>query len=66
MASGSKDTLVKLWDARAGGAALQTLHAHRAPLSSVAWHRNGHWLLTSARDHIVKVPPATPNSPMHV
>ena len=55
IASGSKDTLVKLWDARVGGQALQTLHAHRAPLSSLAWHPNGRWLLSSSRDHIVKV-----------
>lgn len=55
VASGSRDTLIKLWDARAGGEALQTLHAHRAPLSSLQWHHNGRWLLSSGRDHIVKV-----------
>ena len=55
VASGSKDTLIKMWDPRAGGNALQTMHAHKAPLSSLLWHRNGHWLLSSARDHIVKV-----------
>lgn len=55
VASGSKDTLIKLWDARAGASALQTLHAHKAPLSSLAWHHNGRWLLSSARDHLVKV-----------
>ena len=52
--SGSKDTLIKMWDPRVGGSALQTLHAHKAQLS-LAWHRNGHWLLSSARDHMVKV-----------
>ena len=35
VASGSKDTVVKLWDARAGGRALATLHGHKATIMQV-------------------------------
>ena len=56
IASGSKDTLVKLWDARAGGGAIADLHGHTAALTSVAWNpHNGHWLASAARDATVRV-----------
>lgn len=35
VASGSKDTVIKLWDARAGGASLATLHGHKATITQV-------------------------------
>ena len=35
VASGSKDTVIKLWDARAGSASLATLHGHRATVMQV-------------------------------
>lgn len=55
VASGSRDALIKLWDARAGGAALHTLQVHKAAVSSLSWHPNGNWLLSASRDHLVKV-----------
>ena len=55
VASGSRDALVKFWDARVGGQALHTLSCHKATVSSLAWHPNGNWLLSSSRDHLVKV-----------
>ena len=36
VASGSKDTVVKLWDARSGGRALATLHGHKATIMQVS------------------------------
>ena len=56
VASGSRDALVKFWDARSGGQALHTLSVHKAAVSSLAWHPNGNWLLSTSRDHTVKVP----------
>ena len=57
MASGSRDALLKFWDARAGGQALHTLSVHKAAVSSLAWHANGNWLLSTSRDHTVKARP---------
>ena len=30
-------------------------HAHKATVMSVQWNRNGNWLLTASRDHLIKV-----------
>ena len=30
-------------------------HAHKAAVMSVKWNRNGNWLLTGSRDHLIKV-----------
>ena len=35
VASGAKDAVVKLWDARAGSQALATLHGHKATIMQV-------------------------------
>ena len=30
-------------------------HAHKAAVTSVRWNRNGNWLLTASRDHLIKL-----------
>jgi polyadenylation factor subunit 2 len=35
VASGAKDAVVKLWDARAGREAIATLHGHKATITQV-------------------------------
>ena len=30
-------------------------HAHKATVQSVSWNRNGNWLLTAARDCLIKI-----------
>lgn len=30
-------------------------HAHKATVMSVRWNRNGNWLATAARDHLIKI-----------
>ena len=30
-------------------------HAHKATVMSVNWNKNGNWLLTASRDHLIKV-----------
>ena len=30
-------------------------HAHKAAVTSVKWNQNGNWLLTSSRDHLIKL-----------
>ena len=30
-------------------------HSHKAAVMSVKWNRNGNWLLTGSRDHLIKV-----------
>lgn len=55
IASCSKDALVKLWDPRAGGDALSSLHGHKTSIMQVHWNMNGNWLLTACRDQTLKV-----------
>jgi len=54
IASGSKDSLVKIWDARSGKP-LTTLHGHKNTINKVKWNRNGNWLLTGSRDQLAKL-----------
>lgn len=56
IASGSKDlqTPIKLWDPKAGKS-ITTLHCHKGTVMDIQWNRNGHWLASAARDHLVKV-----------
>jgi polyadenylation factor subunit 2 len=56
IASGSKDTQqpVKLWDPRVG-ASLSTIHAHKHTVMDLKWNKNGNWLLTASRDHLIKL-----------
>ncbi|XP_061163198.1 pre-mRNA 3' end processing protein WDR33-like isoform X1 [Saccostrea echinata] len=56
LASGSKDNQqpIKLWDPRAG-TSLATIHAHKATVMELKWNKNGNWLLTASRDHLLKV-----------
>uniref|UniRef100_A0A6G1S5C4 pre-mRNA 3' end processing protein WDR33 n=1 Tax=Aceria tosichella TaxID=561515 RepID=A0A6G1S5C4_9ACAR len=55
--SGSKDNQqpVKLWDARTKRS-LATIHAHKNAVTDVKWNKlNGNWLITSSRDHTIKL-----------
>eukprot|EP00180_Rhodochaete_pulchella_P000513 Plantae.Rhodophyta-Rhodochaete_pulchella.ctg1366.p1 GENE.Plantae.Rhodophyta-Rhodochaete_pulchella.ctg1366~~Plantae.Rhodophyta-Rhodochaete_pulchella.ctg1366.p1 ORF type:complete len:447 (+),score=49.68 Plantae.Rhodophyta-Rhodochaete_pulchella.ctg1366:27-1343(+) len=54
IASGSKDSLIKVWDARSG-AILTTLHGHKNTITKVKWNKNGNWLLTGSRDQMIKL-----------
>eukprot|EP00118_Oscarella_pearsei_P007491 m.37002 g.37002 ORF g.37002 m.37002 type:complete len:641 (+) comp32310_c0_seq2:80-2002(+) len=56
IASGSKDTQqpVKLWDPKSGSS-LVTLHGHKSTVMTCKWNMNGNWLLTGARDHLLKL-----------
>ncbi|KAL4220791.1 WD repeat-containing protein 33 [Mactra antiquata] len=56
IASGSKDNQVpiKLWDPKSGQS-LATLHAHKFTVMDIKWNQNGNWLLTAARDHLMKL-----------
>ena len=52
IASGSRDSLVKLWDPRSG-TPLNTLHGHKNGVLSVKWNPNGNWLVTTAKDQVI-------------
>ncbi|RZF44340.1 hypothetical protein LSTR_LSTR006890 [Laodelphax striatellus] len=54
--SGSKDNQqpVKLWDPKTGQS-LATLHAHKSTVMDVKWNKNGNWLVTASRDHLLKL-----------
>eukprot|EP00798_Chlamydomonas_sp_ICE-L_P023176 gene23176-30387_t len=54
IASGSKDSLVKLWDPRTGSC-MATLHGHKNGLMQVRWNQNGNWLLSASKDQLLKV-----------
>ncbi|KAH8673583.1 WD40-repeat-containing domain protein [Xylariales sp. PMI_506] len=54
--SGSKDHLVKLWDPRAQGRCLSTLHGHKNTITKTLFERvRGMCLATSARDQTARV-----------
>lgn len=66
IATGSRDWLAKLWDARAkhgggngsassGNTAAASLHGHKGPVNAVRWSSNGNWLLTCSSDNSMKV-----------
>ncbi|CAD5119235.1 DgyrCDS7868 [Dimorphilus gyrociliatus] len=56
IASGSKDAQqpIKLWDPRNGNA-LATVHAHKNTVMQLQWNKNGNWLLTASKDHLLKI-----------
>ncbi|XP_048258673.1 pre-mRNA 3' end processing protein WDR33-like [Haliotis rufescens] len=56
IASGSKDNQqpIKLWDPRSGQS-LATIHAHKNTVMDLKWNRNGNWLLSASRDHLLKL-----------
>lgn len=56
IASGSKDNQqpIKLWDPKSGQS-LATIHAHKSTVMELKWNRNGNWLLTASRDHLLKL-----------
>ena len=58
LASGSKDGLVKVWDAKTGRN-IATLHGHRNTVMQTLWNANGNWLLSACRDQSLKVRPGT-------
>ncbi|XP_065060829.1 uncharacterized protein LOC135688058 [Rhopilema esculentum] len=56
LVSGSKDSQqpLKLWDPKSGSS-LCTIHMHKSTVMDLQWNRNGDWLLTASRDHLIKV-----------
>ncbi|KAI1296639.1 pre-mRNA 3' end processing protein WDR33 [Halotydeus destructor] len=54
--TGSKDSQqpIKLWDPKSG-LSLATIHAHKNTVMDVKWNKNGNWLLTASRDHLIKI-----------
>ena len=58
--SSSRDYTIRLWDARLGGEALSSLEGHMNEVTTVQWHRNGHFVLSAGRDNQLKVSAAAP------
>ncbi|CDH93484.2 pre-mRNA 3' end processing protein pfs-2 [Caenorhabditis elegans] len=56
IATGSRDTQqpVKIWDPKSGSC-LATLQEHKSSVMAVEFNKNGNWLLTGGRDHLVKM-----------
>lgn len=56
LVTGSRDTQqpVKIWDPKTGSC-LATLQEHKSSVMAVEFNRNGNWLLTGGRDHLVKM-----------
>ena len=54
--SGSKDSQqpIKLWEPKSGQV-LYTIHAHKSTVMDCAWNKNGNWLVTASRDHLLKL-----------
>lgn len=58
IATGSKDSFVKLWDPKSGRN-IATLQGHYATVMQVQWNSNGNWLLSACRDQSLKVTEST-------
>ena len=54
IASGSKDNVIKLWDAKASRE-IATLHLHKNTINSLTWHASGNFMLSAARDQLIKL-----------
>lgn len=56
IATGSRDSQqpVKIWDPKSGSC-LATFHDHKNSVTSVQWNKNGNWLLSGSRDHVIKL-----------
>ncbi|KAF1764731.1 hypothetical protein GCK72_004681 [Caenorhabditis remanei] len=56
LVTGSRDTQqpVKIWDPKTGSC-LATLQEHKSSVMAVEFNKNGNWLLTGGRDHLVKL-----------
>ncbi|PAV74439.1 hypothetical protein WR25_02429 [Diploscapter pachys] len=56
IATGSRDSQqpVKLWDPKSPDC-LATFQDHKSSVMAVEWNRNGNWLLTAGRDHLIKL-----------
>ncbi|MFH4978078.1 hypothetical protein AB6A40_004787 [Gnathostoma spinigerum] len=54
--TGSRDSQqpVKLWDPKSGQC-LATIHDHKNSVMAVQWNKNGNWLLSGSRDHLIKM-----------
>ena len=37
------------------GQTLFTIHAHKSTVMDCSWNKNGNWLLTASRDHLLKL-----------
>ena len=51
IASGGKDSVVRLWDPSTGKE-VKTLHCHKSYVRAVAWNCTGGMLLTSSNDRV--------------
>ena len=45
---------IKIWDPKSGQS-ITTLYAHKGTVMDIQWAKNGYWLASAARDHLVKV-----------
>ena len=54
IASGGRDSLVKLWDPRKADC-ITTIHIHKLSLNCVSWSLNGYSLATAAKDSSLRV-----------
>mmetsp|Transcript_76707 Transcript_76707/g.89128 ORF Transcript_76707/g.89128 Transcript_76707/m.89128 type:complete len:428 (+) Transcript_76707:33-1316(+) len=57
IASGSKDASIKFWDPNCENTekGLFTIYNHNKAVTNVRFNRNGNWLLSSSRDHRIKL-----------
>jgi polyadenylation factor subunit 2 len=53
VATGSNDSLVKLWDPKIEKES-HTIHSHKNEITRVRWHESGLMLLTASRDTNMK------------
>jgi polyadenylation factor subunit 2 len=57
IASGSRDSAVRLWDPKANPskACVSILTGHKKQIHCLGWNQNGNWLATGAKDNMLKI-----------
>jgi len=64
IASGSRDGLVRLWDANTGKPIGQPLHGHKDDISSVAFSPDGKMLVSGSEDTTIQIWDVTTGNPI--
>ena len=55
IASGSRESLIKLWDPKSPNSCVSNIANHKKSIMCLQWNQNGNWLATGAKDGQIKI-----------